>query len=56
MKKQIGKYEVELSGSLIIVRYDDELIGTMGVNPLKAVEKYQQVVLVYEKRALELTN
>jgi len=55
MKKAIGKYEVELSGSLITVKYGGELRGAKEVNPSIAVERYNEVVKVYEKRELELT-
>jgi len=56
MKKQIGKYEVELSGSLITVKYEGELRGAKDVNPLHAIERYNEVVIAYEKKTLELTK
>ena len=56
MKKQIGKYEVALSGSLITVKYEGELRNAKFINPLNAVERYNELVTVYEKRELKLTK
>tara|TARA_B110000285_G_C14555490_1_gene351173 strand:+ start:45 stop:218 length:174 start_codon:yes stop_codon:yes gene_type:complete len=52
MKKQIGKVEVELSGSLITVKVDGELRGAKDVNPLNAIEKYKEICGVYQKSLL----
>lgn len=54
MKKQIGNIEVELTGSMIMVKVNGELRGAKEVNPLNAVEKYNELCKVYEKRTLEL--
>jgi hypothetical protein len=48
MKKQIGKYELELTGSLICVRYEGELRGAKEVDPLNAIEIYNNLVATYE--------
>ena len=56
MKKQIGKYEVELTGSMVMVKYEGELRGAKEVNPLNAIESYNKVVAAYEKRELELSK
>lgn len=55
MKKQIGKYELELTGSLICVRYEGELRGAKEVNPLNALEIYNNLVISYEKKDLGIT-
>jgi len=56
MKKVFGSYEVELTGSMIMVKVNGELRGAKEVNPLNAVEKYEEVCKVYEKRSLELVG
>ena len=53
MKKVFGKIEVELTGSMIMVKVNGELRGAREVNPLNAVEKYEEICKVYEKRSLE---
>jgi hypothetical protein len=55
MIKQIGKYELELTGSLICVRYEGELRGAKEVNPLNALEIYNNLVISYEKKDLGIT-
>lgn len=52
MKKVFGSYEVELTGSMIMVKINGELRGAKEVNPLNALEKYEEVCKVYEKRSL----
>ena len=56
MIKQVGKYELELSGSLICVRYEGELRGAKEVNPLNALEIYNNLVISYEKKDLLITK
>jgi hypothetical protein len=56
MKKVFGSYEVELTGSMIMVKVNGELRGAKEVNPLNAVEKYEEICKVYEKRSLELVG
>jgi len=56
MVTSIGNYELELSGSLIMVRVGGELRLAQEVNPLNAVEKYNELCKVYEKRSLELVK
>ena len=56
MKKTIGNIEVELTGSMIMVKVNGELRGAKSVNPLNAVEKYNDLCKVYEKRSLELVK
>jgi hypothetical protein len=56
MKKVFGIYEVELTGSLIMLKINGELVGAKDVNPLDAIQKYNEVCNVYEKRSLELVG
>ena len=56
MKKQIGKYELELTGSLICVRFEGELRGAKEVNPLNALEIYNSLVTTYEQKNLLITT
>ena len=56
MKKVIGKIEVELTGSMIMVKVNGELRGAKEVNPLNAIEKFNEICGVYEKRSLELVK
>jgi len=55
MIKQVGKYELELSGSLICVRYDGELMAAKEVKSLNALEIYNNLVISYEKKSLGIT-
>ena len=52
MVNQIGNYELELSGSMIMVRVNGELRGAKEVNPLNALEIYNELVKKYEKAQL----
>ena len=56
MKKVFGKIEVELTGSMIMVKVNGELRGAREVNPLNAVEKYEEICKAYEKRSFELVG
>lgn len=50
MKEVIGNYEVELSGSLVMIRKDNELIGSKEVNPNDVVSGYNQIVNVVKSK------
>ena len=52
MKKVVGIYELELTGSLIMVKVKGELRGAKEVNPLNALEIYNNLVKSYEKKEL----
>jgi len=54
MKKTINNYTVELSGSLITIKKDSELIKAFDVNPNSAVEKYRGWVEKVEKMSKKL--
>jgi len=56
MKKEVGIYELELTGSLIMVKVKGELRGAKEVNPLNALEIYNNLVKSYEKKELGLTT
>tara|TARA_R110001632_G_scaffold164691_1_gene283253 strand:- start:52 stop:225 length:174 start_codon:yes stop_codon:yes gene_type:complete len=56
MKKVVGIYELELTGSLIMVKVKGELRGAKEVNPLNALEIYNNLVKSYEKKELGLTT
>ena len=56
MKKVVGIYELELTGSLIMVKVKGELRGAKEVNPLNAMEIYNNLVKSYEKKELGLTT
>jgi hypothetical protein len=52
MKTVFGIYEVELTGSLLMLKINGELVGAKDVNPLDAIQKYTELCKVYEKRSL----
>jgi len=52
MKEVFGIYEVELTGSLIMLKINGELVGAKDVNPLDAIQRYNELCKVYEKRSL----
>ena len=56
MKKVVGIYELELTGSLIMVKVKGELRGAKEVNQLNALEIYNNLVKSYEKKELGLTT
>lgn len=43
MIKQYKNYQCELSGSLVIVRKDGQMIKAIEVNPLNAVERWESL-------------
>jgi len=49
MIKQFKNYQCELSGSMVIVRKDGSMVKAIEVNPLNAVEKWQELCLKVQK-------
>ena len=52
MKKSIGKYELELTGSMVMVKVNGELVGAREVNPNEAVEGFNKIYRSLEKVSL----
>tara|TARA_B100000780_G_C21057351_1_gene424861 strand:+ start:762 stop:929 length:168 start_codon:yes stop_codon:yes gene_type:complete len=52
MKKSIGKYELELTGSMVIVKVNGELVGAREVNPNEAVNGFNKIYKSLEKAQL----
>ena len=52
MKKSIGKYELELTGSMVMVRVNGELMGAKEVNPNEAVVGFNKIYKSLEKVTL----
>ena len=52
MKKSIGKYEVELTGSMVMVKVNGELVGAREVNPNDAVAGFNTIYKTLEKVSL----
>lgn len=52
MIKNYKNYQCELSGSVVYIRKNDELIKAVEVNVWEAVEKYQSLCKQVEKLAL----
>lgn len=54
MKKSFKNYECELSGSLITIRNNNELVKGYEVNPLNAIEEFNKICAIVEKAALKV--
>ena len=52
MIKNYKNYQCELSGSVVYIRKNDELIKAVEVNPLTALEQYQSLCKKVQKVAL----
>ena len=52
MIKNYKNYQCELSGSVVYIRKNDELIKAVEVNPLTALEQYQSLCNKVQKVAL----
>jgi len=52
MKKSIGKYELELTGSMVMVKVNGELVGAKEVNPNEAVAGFNKIYKSLEKVSL----
>mgnify|MGYP000907675533 FL=1 len=52
MKKSIGKYELELTGSMVTVKVNGELVGAREVNPNEAVVGFNKIYKSLEKVTL----
>jgi len=52
MIKNYKNYQCELSGSVVYIRKNDELIKAVEVNPLEALEKYQSLCEQVQKVSL----
>ena len=51
MKQTIKNYELELSGSLLMIRVNGDLLTAKEVNPITAVEDYHNLVSKYKAAA-----
>jgi len=51
MKEMIKNYELELSGSLLMIRVNGDLVTTKEVNPVTAVDDYHNLVQRYKEAA-----
>jgi len=49
MIKEYKNYQCELSGSMVIIRKDGSMIKAIEVNPLNAVEKWQELCSKVQK-------
>lgn len=52
MKKSIGKYELELTGSMVTIKVNGELMGAKEVNPNEAVNGFNTIYKTLEKVSL----
>ena len=52
MKKSIGKYELELTGSMVTVKVNGELVGAKEVNPNEAIDGFNTIYKTLEKVSL----
>ena len=52
MKKSIGKYEFELTGSMVTVKVNGELVGAREVNPNEAISGFNTIYKTLEKVSL----
>tara|TARA_A200000159_G_scaffold1296_1_gene1465 strand:+ start:1191 stop:1358 length:168 start_codon:yes stop_codon:yes gene_type:complete len=52
MKKSIGKYELELTGSMVTIKVNGELMGAKEVNPNEAVDGFNTIYKTLEKVTL----
>ena len=52
MKEMIKNYELELSGSLLMIRVNGDLVTAKEVNPITAVDDYHNLVQRYKEAAL----
>jgi hypothetical protein len=55
MKTKIGKYEAELSGSMVYIRETktDELLKCIDVDPFDAIDQYKGIVSKLQKAVLK---
>lgn len=51
MKEMIKNYELELSGSLLMIRVNGDLVTAKEVNPITAVDDYHNLVQRYKEAA-----
>ena len=51
MKEMIKNYELELSGSLLMIRVNGDLVTAKEVNPITAVDDYHNLVQRYKAAA-----
>jgi hypothetical protein len=51
MIKNYKNYQCELTGSMIYVRKNGELVGAKEVNPLYAIERYNEMCNLVELKA-----
>jgi hypothetical protein len=51
MIKEFKNYQCELSGSMVIVRKDGQMIKAIEVNPLNAVERWESLCVQVQRLA-----
>lgn len=51
VKEMIKNYELELSGSLLTIRVNGDLVTNKELNPLTAVDDYHNLVQRYKEAA-----
>ena len=51
MKETIKNYELELSGSLLMIRVNGDLLSAKEFNPMTAVEDFNNLVSKYKEAA-----